>query len=212
MTLKKINNLDGLCVLMFLMFNSLVFSQELQFYSGIVVDGDSKQFLENVSLEVNGKSYSVSKLARFNVSVQPYDTLVFRHLGYAPFEMILSDSIDVEELPRAISLYSSDITLREVEVRSNIVTEEMMQNAQHNVRVAVQQAMKQGRSYDNSGNAFVNQEFSPGVSSSQMVGFNVLEVADAISKKMKSKPVEELTCKVVTYDEFCLSLDTIPAQ
>lgn len=201
----------GLGALMFFMSNSLLFSQELTFYSGIVIDGDSKQFLENVTLEVNGESYSVSKLARFNISVQPYDTLIFSHIGYVPFEVLMPDSIIVKELPRAINLFSEDITLKEVVVRPNILTEEMMQNAQHNVKMAVEQAMKTNGSYSNS-NAFANQEFSPGVSSSQMVGFNVLEVANAISKKIKSKPVEELPCKVITYDAYCQSLDTIQAK
>ena len=184
-------------------FNITVQAQEPFLFSGTVMDKDTEVLLENATIEIDGQFYTLNASAEFQIYVEMSDIIVFSHLGYTPAELVISDSTDINNLPSIITLERANITLDEVEVNNNVITEQMTRNAQNIVAGAVEQAKKSdGLSYDDK-NPYPGPS-GTGLSSSQMLGVNIFSVVDKIKKAKTSSP-PAATTRIITYEEYMSS-------
>jgi len=184
-------------------FNITVQAQESFLFSGTVMDKDTEVLLENATIEIDGQFYTLNASAEFQIYVEMSDIIVFSHLGYTPAELVISDSTDINNLPSIITLERANITLDEVEVNNNVITEQMTRNAQNIVAGAVEQAKKSdGLSYDDK-NPYPGPS-GTGLSSSQMLGVNIFSVVDKIKKAKTSSP-PAATTRIITYEEYMSS-------
>lgn len=197
----KYMNRPILCCL-FLLLNSVSFSQEVFFFAGKVQDELTGELLEEASLEVNGKAHALDVFAEFRIYVETGDTIIFSHLGYQPYRLFVADTMSSASLPKTISLHRGNITLDEVEINNYELTDEMRRNAERNVQIMLQQAQ------DKSDNVYDKEpRFTPpppqgtGMSSSQMFGFNTVALVQKIKRKGKKAPL--LPAKeVISYEEY----------
>lgn len=175
-------------------------------FSGIVVDGSTGQALERTLLKVNGELYLVDEEARFSLSVVSGDIVVFHHLGYTTYEIVIGDSTRSEDLPKIISLQIETVTLDEVEVSSYVLTDEMRRNAQYNVQQAMRQVLSEG-SDTRPGYASdpSSSQSGSGLSSSQMIGFDVIGIIGLIKDSKKEK-IKVPTKKIMSYEEYRSSI------
>jgi len=184
-------------------FNITVEAQESFLFSGTVMDKYTEVLLENATIEIDGQFYTLNASAEFQIYVEMSDIIVFSHLGYMPAEFVISDSTDINNLPSIITLERANITLDEVEVNNNVITEQMTRNAQNVVAGAVEQAKKSdGLSYDDK-NPYPGPS-GTGLSSSQMLGVNIFSVVDKIKKAKTSSP-PAATTRIITYEEYMSS-------
>lgn len=186
--------------ILFLLYSSAVFSQNTLIFSGTVLDKESYRPLEKANLKHNGQYQSLNTLAEFRINVGINDTIIFSHLGYKPFNIVITDTTTMQDLPRVIALEISNITLDEVEVNTFVLTEEMKKNAQRNVQMAVQQAKKkEGLTYRESNPE--PGESGTGLSTSEMFGVNLFTVLDEVKKSKKRTPPPP-KMKIISYEEY----------
>lgn len=189
----------------FLLMNPLLFSQEVFFFAGKVVDAHTGDLLEKATLEVNGKAHALDVFAAFSIYAETGDTIVFSHLGYQSFRFLLVDTMSSASLPQTISLHREIITLDEVEVNNYELTEAMKRNAQRNVQIMRQQAQGKGTK-DIEGNYKVPLPSGSGLSSEQMFGVNIVALLARL-KFFNKKPPDLPSKKMVPYEEYKSTLE-----
>lgn len=192
-------------LLLFFMCSTVLSAQDFLYFSGKVISGQTQEALEKTLLEVNGESYIIDSKAEFSIYVIPHDTITFRHLGYTPFAIVVSDAMVSADLPSVIPLQVENITLEEFTVKSNVLTEEMKRNAQRHVQQAVQQALQKNDGMTNDPNYYRESEKYSGLSTSQMFGADLVKIVGVIKKPKKEAP-KAPTMKIISYEEYRSSM------
>lgn len=89
----------------------------------------------------------VDKQGRFSLSVQVGDTLRFSHIGYAPIEVVISDSLRENDFLLGIFMVRDTVLLSEVLILPRFLVEgyqsnAFLLNAQNNLNQAIHAAAK----------------------------------------------------------------------
>ena len=108
-----------LSLLFFLLFFCLGVQGQNQgkndvFVTGIVCDRDSIRPLPEAIFRLGKEVRGVDKQGRFSLSVQVGDTLRFSHIGYAPTQVVISDSKTVSRTIKTPSKKSFSLKLSEI--------------------------------------------------------------------------------------------------
>lgn len=193
-------SIKAFIIFFLLLSSSVLFAQDALIFSGTVLDIESYKPLEKAIFKHNGQIHPLNTRAEFKINVKPHDTITFRHLGYKSFEIIITDTTTMQTLPRVIVLETSNITLDEVEVNNFVLTDEMKNNAQRNVQMAVQGAYKkEGLTYRESNPQ--PKGSGTGLSASETFGANLFTVIDEVKKTKKRTPPPP-TMKIISYEEY----------
>ena len=188
-------------LLLFLLFLSTsLFAQKAYFFSGIVKDNITQEPLEQAIIYVNRTPYTLDIVGEYRLYVQEGDTIIIGHLGYKAQQIIITDTMKEENLPKVIFLDRQNITLEEVEISSYQLTQEMKDNAQRTIQLAIQQS-QQAHTFDYEDQYTTPPPTGTGFSSSQVVGANLFTLLKWF-KKRKNKPKSLTQKHVMTYEEY----------
>jgi len=89
--------------------------QELILLHGAVLDAGNQKSLANVHYMINDSSAGVSDAqGKFSMFLNRQDTVRFSYLGYTPFELVLSDTLQGRSFVAAIFLETDTLNVGEV--------------------------------------------------------------------------------------------------
>jgi hypothetical protein len=134
------------------------FSQEKEksgmriFFHGIVMDANTLQPISNSQILINRDFTSVSSIdGTFSFFVNRNDTVLFKHLGYKPTQLFVSDTLAGKDFVAGVFMKSDTLSIGEVVIvprvinfRSHILNSpskvpQTMDNARYNVANAAYQ-------------------------------------------------------------------------
>ena len=141
-----------LSLLFFLLFFCLGVQGQNQgkndvFVTGIVCDRDSIRPLPEAIFRLGKEVRGVDKQGRFSLSVQVGDTLRFSHIGYAPTQVVISDSLRENDFLLGVFMVRDTVLLSEVLILPRFFTGKyqpnaMLLNAQNNFNQALHAASR----------------------------------------------------------------------
>ena len=141
-----------LSLLFFLLFFCLGVQGQNQgkndvFVTGIVCDRDSIRPLPEAIFRLGKEVRGVDKQGRFSLSVQVGDTLRFSHIGYAPTQVVISDSLRENDFLLGVFMVRDTVLLSEVLIlprffTGNYKSNAFLLNAQNNLNHAIHAASK----------------------------------------------------------------------
>ena len=141
-----------LSLLFFLLFFCLGVQGQNQgkndvFVTGIVCDRDSIRPLPEAIFRLGKEVRGVDKQGRFSLSVQVGDTLRFSHIGYAPTQVVISDSLRENDFLLGVFMVRDTVLLSEVLIlprffTGNYKSNAFLLNAQNNLNQAIHAASK----------------------------------------------------------------------
>lgn len=141
-----------LSLLFFLLFFCLGVQGQNQgkndvFITGIVCDRDSIRPLPEAIFRLGKEVRGVDKQGRFSLSVQVGDTLRFSHIGYAPTQVVISDSLRENDFLLGVFMVRDTVLLSEVLIlprffTGNYKSNAFLLNAQNNLNQAIHAASK----------------------------------------------------------------------
>ncbi len=147
-----------LSLLFFLLFFCLGVQGQNQgkndvFVTGIVCDRDSIRPLPEAIFRLGKEVRGVDKQGRFSLSVQVGDTLRFSHIGYAPTQVVISDSLRENDFLLGVFMVRDTVLLSEVLIlprffTGNYKSNAFLLNAQNNLNQAIHAASKPGEAMD----------------------------------------------------------------
>lgn len=123
-----------LSLLFFLLFFCLGVQGQNQgkndvFVTGIVCDRDSIRPLPEAIFRLGKEVRGVDKQGRFSLSVQVGDTLRFSHIGYAPTQVVISDSLRENDFLLGVFMVRDTVLLSEVLILPRFFTGNYKSNA-----------------------------------------------------------------------------------
>ncbi len=141
-----------LSLLFFLLFFCLGVQGQNQdkndvFVTGIVCDRDSIRPLPEAIFRLGKEVRGVDKQGRFSLCVQVGDTLRFSHVGYAPIQVVISDSLRENDFLLGVFMVRDTVLLSEVLIlprffTGNYKSNAFLLNAQNNLNQAIHAASK----------------------------------------------------------------------
>ena len=141
-----------LSLLFFLLFFCLGVQGQNQgkndvFVTGIVCDRDSIRPLPEAIFRLGKEVRGVDKQGRFSLSVQVGDTLRFSHIGYAPTQVVITDSLRENDFLLGVFMVRDTVLLSEVLIlprffTGNYKSNAFLLNAQNNLNQAIHAASK----------------------------------------------------------------------
>lgn len=144
--------MKGFSLIFFLMFFCLGVQGQSQdkanvFVTGVICDRDSVRPLPEAVFRLGKEVRGVDKQGRFSLSVQVGDTLRFSHIGYAPIEVVISDSLRENDFLLGVFMVRDTVLLSEVLILPRFLVEgyqsnAFLLNAQNNLNQAMHAAAK----------------------------------------------------------------------
>lgn len=144
--------MKGFSLIFFFIFFCLVVQGQSQdkanvFVTGVICDRDSVRPLPEAVFRLGKEVRGVDKQGRFSLSVQVGDTLRFSHIGYAPIEVVISDSLKENDFLLGVFMVRDTVLLSEVLILPRFLVEgyqsnAFLLNAQNNLNQAMHAAAK----------------------------------------------------------------------
>ena len=92
------------------------------FVTGVVCDRDSIRPLPEAIFRLGKEVRGVDKQGRFSLSVQVGDTLRFSHIGYAPMQVVIPDSLRENDFLLGVFMVRDTVLLSEVLILPRFLT------------------------------------------------------------------------------------------
>ena len=110
--------------------------------AGMVCDRDSLNPLPDAVWRLDGKMAGVDEEGRFGMTVRVGDTIRFSHVGYAPVELVVADSLVKEDYLLGVFMSRDTVMLAEVLILPRFLELEvrlnpLLQNAYRNLNGAM---------------------------------------------------------------------------
>ena len=123
------------------------------FVTGVVCDRDSIRPLPEAIFRLGKEVRGVDKQGRFSLSVQVGDTLRFSHIGYAPMQVVIPDSLRENDFLLGVFMVRDTVLLSEVLILPRFLTGDyksnaFLLNAQNNLNQAIYAASKPVKAMD----------------------------------------------------------------
>ena len=117
------------------------------FVTGVVCDRDSIRPLPEAIFRLGKEVRGVDKQGRFSLSVQVGDTLRFSHIGYAPMQVVIPDSLRENDFLLGVFMVRDTVLLSEVLILPRFFTGKyqpnaMLLNARNNFNQALHAASR----------------------------------------------------------------------